>query len=439
MQASSLIKTFNSCVQTYDNAMDELNQAQQSAMGIWGDIDRLKNVSLYNMDTWTQGLNTINYGIVQKGMIGTIANLEAANTNFVKASLNGFNQPQNDISYNAHYAGIAYAFHAYYNNDNWETYKSKNPTSTQTQTILNQNAATQSKIIALRSYACSPNMTQSDCNAAVQANQVQIKEFQLQIDDNNNQIDAQFGSIGIDRLFQTSEYARNTALTKIMTRIHLSSVQYANRLANVQDVAAKVQARVRKILSGRISTPAKVPTPDPSSSLTPVNVAEVCSYPENLIVPGMNGQDTSCIFAHFRDANKNWIPDANSAQTPTSTYDPTDLQADPSDETPRAPTIEDFATLRAMIAYISLEQEQILFDIESDNTLLSMHLLLEKGTKTPSSSRNIQSQQEAMGMALLVGKINNLPKTDILSIWNNNNLLHTPWDPGASLQSNLQQ
>lgn len=429
MQTSALIRTFNTSVEKFNTAMDQLAMAKQSAESIWGSLERLQNVSLYDMDSWVMGLNAVNYGVIEVGMQNTMFLLESAGNNFVDGSLGGYLKTANSLEYDAKYAGIAYAFTAYYNNENWSQYKQENPISPEVEAQMNEIFLAREEIAQLRAYSCTPEMSAGECGNAIKLNNIKIEELEASIKENNKQIDAITDRVPVERLFGTQEFKIAESLRDIMTRAHISAGQYQKRLNYIQRSSANVATLVRKLLTGRTSSSAIPPKPPSPEEFGKPSVEELCSHEENLLTPGLKGEPVSCIYAQKKGPDGKWIPDANSAPIPQTTYDAQDKEPDPSDETPRNASVEDFAVMKAMIAFLNLEQEELLLDIETENALLAMHLALKKGHDNESSPMVVQGIREQTGMALLIGNVNGVPKDILKQIVQRNTINHNPWRP----------
>jgi hypothetical protein len=427
MQTSSLIRTFNTSVEKFNLAMDQLAMAKESAESIWGSMERLKDVSLYDMDSWVMGLNAVNYGIIENGMQNSMLLLEYSSYNFIEGSLGGYLNAANSLDYDAKYAGVEYAFNAYYTNANWNKYKELNPVSPDVEQRMHSNAAARNEIARLRDYSCTDVMTEDECKEAIRLNSIKIDELEASIKENNQQIDKLTDGVPVGRLLETQQAKMSQSLRDIMARVHLSTGQYQHRLSYIQKSSANVAALVRKLLTGRTSSAAVPPKPPTPTDIEPPNIEELCSHEENLVTPGLKGEPVSCIYAQKKGADGKWIADANSAPIPKTNYEPEDNSPDESDEKPRNASVEDFAVLKAMIAYLNLEQEELLLDMEMENALLAMHLALKKGRDKSTSPMLLSGVQEATGMAIMVGDVNALPKDVINLIVNRNTVNHQPW------------
>lgn len=430
MQASSMVRTVNASIHSMQTAVDNLEEARATADKLWGDVQRLQDINIYDMDSWAAGLSTLRYEVLELGMIGMNRLLTSSAINMLDGTIGGYVKAENGLSYDAREIGLDHAFTAYYYQEDWADYKSKNGFDHQTKTVqdkLDNLESLREQKEALRNWTCPEGMSAADCDKVITLNMQQVKN----IDNSMDQVDADIASltdkVSVGQLQKNSSYLQLDYLETALRRVHLSSEEYAKAYQQINEASAQLAKKAQKLLTGRLTTPKRDPQPRPAKDLSAPSEAELCSRPENIVTKPDGSQ--SCIYSE-KDKNKSALP--------TEKYDPSDLFAvDPDHEKPRDPSQSDFQKIKVEIAFLSLQQEQLLLDMEMDQAYLEIAQLMRKSTQIVDHRRKLRTIQEGLGMAAAIGQVNYFTTNEIRARHNSNLIPGNPWDMSQTLEANL--
>lgn len=429
MQASSLVRTVNASVASMTRAVDELQAAQASAEKLWGSVQSLQNVNIYDMDSWADGIATMRYDIISMGVMQINDLLASAAIDFAEGTLGGYIKGANGLSYDAREAGVKHAFNAYYYQADWAEYKSKNGLDQQTAAVrLKQGEydALQESREEMRAWTCPDGTDPVDCDQMIAANKIRISAIEEQMETINQDISDITMAVSVTQLKRNSSVMQLSYLESALEKVHLSAPDYAAAYDKINTASAGLARKAQKFITGRLSSSSRDPQPRPSSDVEGPSVEELCSRPENMETKPDGS--TSCIYS---------ADDNNKTAKPSDEWDRSDLEGlGPDNEGPRDVALGDFQKLKAELAYINLMQEQLLFDMEMDQAYLYISYTARQVTKKVDHRGKLNAVQEGLGLAAVIGDVNGFKESDIRTRHNKNLMVKVPWDMDQSFGVN---
>lgn len=430
MQASSLVKSVNAAVNSMSTAVDQLSATKETAEDLWGSVQKLQNVNIYDMDSWAEGLSTLRYDVVGMGLMQMNNLLASAALNFADGTLGGYIKAANGLSYDARDAGVQHAFNAYYYQEDWATYKADNGLDKQTQIVQDKTSereALQEQRENLRNWTCPSSMDKAMCDKALAANKVKVQAFNDQMDAIDKDIDNVTTKVSVGQLRKNTAFSQIEYLETALKKIHLSADDYSTAYQQINSASAALARKAQRFITGRLSSAQRDPAPRPASDMVATTAAELCKRPENLVAKPDG--TTTCIYSD---------DDVNKAASPHEGWDRSDLEGiGPDNESPRDVSLSDFQKLKAELAYINLMQEQLLFDIEMDQAYLEISLEARKSVKQVDHRPRLRAFQEGLGLAAVIGDANGFTKSDISRRHNANYKPGVPWNMSQTLEDNL--
>ena len=421
MQASSLVRTVTASVASMTRAVDELQAAQASAEKLWGSVQSLQNVNIYDMDSWADGLSTMRYDIVQMGVMQINDLLASAAIDFAEGTLGGYIKGANGLSYDAREAGVKHAFNAYYYQEDWAEYKSTHGLDQQTASVKlkqDQYDKLKEQREAMRAWMCSEGMDPAECDKMIAANKIRISAIEAQMETINQDISNITLVVSVNQLSRNGAVMQMGYLESALEKVHISAPDYAQAYDQINTASAALARKAQKFITGRLTSPARDPQPRPSADMTGPSVAELCARPEN-VVTKPDGS-TSCIYAEG---------DGNKTAAPEDQWDRSDLEGlGPDNEGPRDVALNDFQKLKAELAYINLMQEQLLFDMEMDQAYLYIAYTARQVVKLVDHRPKLNTVQEGLGLAAVIGKTNGFTDADVRRRHNSHLMVKAPWN-----------
>lgn len=429
MQASSLVRTVNASVSSMTRAVDELQAAQVTADRLWGSIQSLQNVNIYDMDSWAEGLSTMRYDIISMGVMQINDLLASSAIDFAEGTLGGYIKGANGLSYDAREAGVKHAFNAYYYQQDWAEYKSTHgldQQSAQVKDKQDQYDALQEQREEMRAWICPEGTTPEDCDQMIAANKIRISAIESQMESINQDISDITLVVSVNQLKRNASVMQMGYLESALQKVHLSAPDYATAYEQINTASAALARKAQRFITGRLSSPARDPEPRPSSDLKGPSVAELCSRPENLVT--RPDGSTSCLYSE---------DDGNKTAAPEETWDRSDLEGlGPDNEGPRDVALSDFQKLKAELAYINLMQEQLLFDMEMDQAYLYIAYTARQIVKKVDHRPKLNAVQEGLGLAAVIGNVNGFKDSDVRMRHNKSLMVKAPWDMSQSFGAN---
>lgn len=435
MQASGFVRAVNGAVSSMYDAVDKLNDAKLNAENLWGDIQRLKELNIYDMDSWANTIDHVQYNVINGDLRNINGALTGVGTSLLDGTLGGVVQAQNALSYDAREANLKHAFTAYYYNANWADYIATNGLEAQTDVIKNKvserDALAQEKAV-LDEFVCPEYYDKATCDQVVAQARGNSEAIGKQMDAIDEDIDNISQTVSVSSLRKNEGYMQLDYLESALRRIQFSSADYVKAYENINNTSSQIARRVQKMLTGRITTPERDPEPKPASAAKTPTAAELCAEATNQKKNAKG--EMECIYSDD-DQNKMKPPEdevrryAGSADGAAG--------EDNANEKPRDLSMADFQEVKAHIAYVNMLQEQLLLDIEMDQAYLDLVMKARKVRKAIDHRRKIDVINENLGLAIVIQQANGVTEANIKRMHNQSMKVYTSWDASKPLEANL--
>lgn len=439
MQASGFVRAINGAVSSMNNAVDALKFSKQTAEQLWGDVQKLKDLNIYDMDSWANTIDHVQYNIISgdmRDLNSLLLGPEGVGWSLLDGTLGGVVNAQNALTYDARDANLKKAFNAYYYNQDWADYLAQDGVKSQTQVIKDKMAerdAISQEKASMDEFVCPSYYTKETCDRIMQQVGGYTQYLETQMDNIDNDIDGITGHVAVSSLRKDEGYMQLDYLETVLKRIQFSSADYAKAYENINNTSSQIARRVQKMLTGRITTPERDPQPKPASAAKAPNAAELCADPANQQKNAKG--EMECIYSD--DDNNKMKPPEDEIRRYASTADGSVTGEDDANEKPRDLSMADFQEVKTHIAYVNMLQEQLLFDIEMDQAYLDLVMKARKVRKTMDHRRKIGVVNENLGLAIVIQQAYGETSDNIRKAFNKSVKVYTPWDVTKPLEANV--